>query len=141
MTVEDGPSKQVRLTGRVVAALEDLPAEMGASVAQAIERIGKEHGESFKPPDGGAGEHYRVMVPDNDEAPVVVYRQDDSGYLVTGLTKRADYKTYVRAEPQAPFLDTPVGQAAMLAGGALLVIYLLSRSRGSGSAGSTGAAA
>src|SRR5713226_5734565 len=127
MPVESGTSKRVRLTSRVISALEDLPAEVTGSVVRAIERIGKEEGESFEPPDGGAGERYMVMVPDDDQAPVVVYRQDESGYLVTGLTKRADYKTYIRPEPPAAFLDTPAGQAALLAGRALLILYLLSR--------------
>jgi hypothetical protein len=117
-----------------------LPCLIIPSAARTIGRIGKEEGEPFKPPDGGAGERYMVMVPDDDEAPVVVYRQDESGYLVTGLMKRADYKTYLRPEPPAAFLDTPAGQAALLAGGALLVLYLLNRKQG-GSAGSAGTAA
>ena len=141
MPAKSDSSKRVRLTSRVVSALEDLPSEVAASVARAIERIGKEEGEPFKPADGSTGERYMVMVPDDDKAPVVLYRQEDSGYLVTGLAKRADYKTYIRPEPSTGFLDTPAGQAVLIAGGALLIAYLLSRSRGGGSAGSPGTVA
>jgi hypothetical protein len=87
-----------------------MPAKVAGSVARAIQRIGKEEGQPFESPDGGAGESYKVMVPDDDQAPVVVYRQDDDGYLVTGLTKRADYRTYTRADPYVSLFDTPAGR-------------------------------
>jgi len=126
---------QVRLTSRVVSALEELPDEVAASVAAAIGRIGIEPGSTFTPPDGPVGERYMVMVPDHDHAPVVVYREDDSGYLVTGLAKRADFKTYTRAEPAGSFFDSPVGNAALIAAGAALLAWLLSRPKTGGSAG------
>lgn len=140
MPTKDSTAKRVRMTSRVVSTLEELPAEQAASVARAIDRIGEEEGTAFKLPGSRAGEHYMVMIPDHEEAPVVVYRQDASGYLITGLVKRADYRTYTHPEPATPFLDTPVGQAALVAGGALVVAYLLSRARGS-STGSAGTAA
>lgn len=143
MRAETGSSRRVRLTGRVVSALEELPAEVAASIAEAIESIGDKEGKEFKPPDGSTGERYMVMIPDHDEAPVVVYRSDGDGYLVTGLMKRADYKTYIRPVPSTSLfdaLDTPV-EAALLVGGALLIAYLLSRSKAGGSGGSMGTAA
>jgi hypothetical protein len=144
MPAKSSSSQQVRVTSRVVSELEELPADQAASAARAIERIGKEEGLPFEPPDGSAGERYMVMVPDHDEAPVVVYRQDENGYLVTGLTKRADFNTYVRPEPSGGFLDSPVGQAALIAGGAALILWLRSRSKTGGGASSaetqTGAA-
>ena len=133
-------ANRVRMTNRVVSALEGLPSDQVASTARAIDRIGKEPGTPFRP-RGSGGEHYMVMVPDHDEAPVVVYRHDEDGYLITGLVKRADYKTYTHPEPSTGFLDTPVGQAALLAGGALLIAYLLSRGKGGSPAGSAGTAA
>jgi hypothetical protein len=139
MPVGSGTSKRVRLTHRVISALEDLPTRVAGSVAQAIQRIGKEEGEPFESSDGSAGDRHMVMVPDDDQAPVVVYRQDEDGYLVTGLTKRADYRTYTHVEPSAAFLDSPAGQAALLAGGALLILYLLNR-KGDSSAGAGTAA-
>lgn len=137
MPAKSGSSTHVRAPSRVVAALEELPPDVAASVARAIEQIGREDGEPFRPPDGQVGERYMAMVPDHDEAPVVVYREDNSGYLITGLTKRADYRTYKHSEPPQTFLDTPAGQAALIAGGALLIFWLISRAKG-GSAGSTG---
>lgn len=135
MPGKPSPPTQVRVTSRVVSALEDLPPEVAASVAAAIRRIGIEAGVPFTPPDGPSGERYLVMVPDHDEAPVVVYRQDDSGYLVTGLTKRADFKTYTQTEPAGSFLDSPVGQAALIGVGAALLAWLLSRAKTGGSTG------
>jgi ABC-type xylose transport system permease subunit len=50
------------------------------------------------------------MVSDNSQAPVVVYRIDRDGHLVTGLAKRADYGTYVQTERTESFLVTLAGQ-------------------------------
>jgi len=138
---QSASSTQVRVTSRVVSELDDLPSEVAASVARAIERIGKAEGQPFSPPDARKDERYLAMVPDHDEAPVVVYREDKDGYLVTGLAKRADFRTYIHTEPSESFLDTPVGQAALVGGGALLIMWLLNRAKSGGSTGSAGTAA
>jgi hypothetical protein len=140
MSEQSASSAPVRVTSRVVSELDDLTPDAAASVARAIERIGKEEGEPFSPPDAREDERYLVMVPDRDEAPIVVYRKDKNGYLVTGLAKRADFKTYT-AEPSESFLDTPIGQAALAAGGTLLITWLLNRARSRGSTGSAGTVA
>jgi hypothetical protein len=130
----------VRMTNRVVTALEELPSDQAASVAQAIDRIGHTEGTPFRP-RGEADQSYMVMVPNHDAAPVVLYRHEDGGYLVTGLVKRVDYRTYTRSESPTAFLDSPAGQAALIAGGALVIAYLLSRGKNAGSGGPSGAAA
>lgn len=127
MPVAGGPPARVRLTGRVVDALKALPPRQAESVARAIGRIGKEDGEPFEPPDVGVGERYMAMIPDDDAAPVVLYRETDSGYLVTGLSKREAYNTYTRADEPA-FFDTPTGKAILLAAAAVAFGILVGRS-------------
>jgi hypothetical protein len=65
------------------------------------------------------------MVPDDDHAPVVMYRDaDDGGYLVTALVDRATYKTYEIAE-QPGFLQSTTFKAAVGAVAATAVGILL----------------
>jgi hypothetical protein len=143
MPAQDGASKRARMTSRVVSALEELPDDQAASVAQAIDRITHEDGKPFKPRDAADGERYMVMVPSHRAAPVVLYREDDEGYLITGLLKRADYRTYTQPPSPTGFLDSPAGQAALIAAGALVIAYLLSRGKSGSpteSAGTTASA-
>jgi len=110
-----------------VDALKALPPRLAESVARAIERIGKQVGEPFEPPDGPAGVRYMAMIPDDDTAPVVVYKETDNGYLVTGLSKREAYNTYTRAD-QPAFFDTSTGKAILPAAAAVGLGVLVSRS-------------
>ncbi len=123
----------VRLAKPVVETLRTLPADQAAAVARAVRRIGITEGV---PLPGNEGKHYMVMVPDDDHAPVVIYRQlppiEGGGYLVTALSDRATFNAYDGSE-QSAFLDTPAGRALLaLAGIAAAVIGLRAASRSGG---------
>ena len=136
MPVATGQPAKVRLANPVVEELRALPPEKAAAVARAIQSIGTADGSPLGPPDD-QGRQYLVMVPGDDRAPVVIYRQllDDEGggYLVTGLSDRSTYDTYVRAE-QSGVLDSPAAQA-VLAGAAVAAAigYALGSRSGKGS--------
>jgi len=90
---ENGQSN-VRMTPAAIDALHELARPQAESVARAIAAIGQTEGKPVAAPEGN-GRQYLAMVPDDDEAPVVMYREaDDGGYLVTNLVDRATYKTY-----------------------------------------------
>jgi hypothetical protein len=118
---QDHPSpSNVRLASPVVAAMRgELPRHQAESVARAIRRIGVEDGEPLAPggpnevlPDDGR--KYMVMIPDDRDAPVVVFRLlekvEGGGYLVTGLADRKTYDAWARAR-QPSFFETPSGRA------------------------------
>lgn len=121
----------VRVSGSVVEALKKLPRNRAQSVAAAIQRIGPDVGRPLKiQQPGGAKGPYLAITPDDDAAPVVIYRRlasdEDEGYLVTALVGRDEYAGYERAERRG-ILDTPVGRFLMgVAAGA--VTYGLLRS-------------
>jgi hypothetical protein len=113
-----------------VRALQALPSDQAASVAAAIEKIGKEEGTHLGVPDAG-DDPLQVMVPDDDQAPVVVYQQrpklEGGRYLVTALLERSVYNTYAdTGEPG--FLETPLGKAILFGAAGLALAYLLGRS-------------
>ncbi len=115
----------VRVTPAAVAALDKLEPPQAESVARAIAAIGQVEGKPVEAPDE-AGRKYLAMVPDDQTAPVVMYRvADDNGYLVTTLVDRATYKTYEKAERLPSFLSsatfrTAAGAVAAAAIGAIL---------------------
>jgi hypothetical protein len=125
----------VRLAKAVIEALRELPPRLAAVVARAIQRIGAEPGVSLRiQAPGNGGKPYMAMVPGDDAAPVVIYRElspDEGGdYLVTGLGDREAYVAYESAEQQG-FLDTPAGHALiLLAVGAAVAIALRAAARG-----------
>lgn len=96
---ENGQSN-VRMTPSAVEALHGLERPQAESVARAIAAIGQTEGKPVaSPPDADNGRKYFAMVPDDEAAPVVMYRQaEGNGYLVTALVDRATYKTYEIAE-------------------------------------------
>lgn len=105
----------VRMAKPAVEALQDLPREQATAVARAVRLIGTTEGVPLQLP-GQDQEHYLVIVPDDDHAPVVVYRQrpkvEGGGYLVTGLLDRDAYNAYAHAgEPG--FFDTAAGKAVL----------------------------
>jgi hypothetical protein len=129
----DGMHVNVRMAKPAVDALHDLPVRQERAVAQAIRLIGIKAGVSLEPP-GDDGMQYMVMIPDDDHAPVVIYRErpklEGGGYLVTGLLDRDTYSTYTRTA-QPGFLETPAGKAvlgAIAVGAAAIGFSLGSRS-------------
>ncbi len=94
----DKGQSNVRMTPAAIDALHELARPQAESVAHAIAAIGQAPGKPVAAPEGN-GRQYLAMVPDEDTAPVVMYREsDDGGYLVTALVDRATYKTYEIAE-------------------------------------------
>jgi hypothetical protein len=116
---ENGQSS-VRMTPAAIDALHGLARPQGESVARAIASIGETPGNPVAAPEGavaapeGNGRQYLAMVPDDDSAPVVMYREsDDGGYLVTALVDRDTYKTYEIAENGHGFLQSTTFKATV----------------------------
>lgn len=131
---ENGQSN-VRMTPAAIDALHGLARPQAESVARAIAAIGKAPGRPVKAPDGN-GRQYLAMVPDDDEAPVVMYREaDDKGYLVTALVDRATYKTYEIAETGHGFFQSNTFKAAVSAVAAAAVGVILGSRAGRSSFG------
>src|SRR5208282_6064802 len=90
----------VRMAPSAVEALRALPSDQTASVARAIRRIGIDPGVPLAGSGDSDQHEAMVMIPDDDNAPVVIYRQrppvEGGGYFVTGLTERSTYDTYTR---------------------------------------------
>ena len=128
---ENGQSN-VRMTPAAIDALHALPRPQAESVARAIAAIGQVAGNPVVAPEEGNGRQYLAMVTDDDNAPVVMYREaDDGGYLVTALVDRATYKTYEIAEQRHGFLQSTTFRAAVGAVAAAAVgIILGSRATG-----------
>lgn len=124
------PVASVRMASPAVEALHALPAEQAAAVAAAIRRIGTSEGVPFGPP-GDDGTQLMVTIPDDDDAPVVIYRQppklEGGGYRVTGLLSRDAYNAYTRSEKPGLF-DTPAGKTLLGLGVGAAIVYALSRS-------------
>jgi hypothetical protein len=120
---DNGPSN-VRMTPAAIDALHHLARPQAEAVARAIASIGQAEGKPVAAPAVN-GRSYLAMVPDDDDAPVVMYRQaEDNGYLVTALVDRATYKTYEIAEQpsflQSATFKTAVGAVAAAAIGIIL---------------------
>jgi hypothetical protein len=115
VSTESGQAN-VRMTPAAIDALHELARPLAEAVARAIAAIGQTEGKPVVAPEGnGNGRQYLAMVPDDDEAPVVMYRKDDEGgYLVTALVDRATYQTYEIAE-QPGFLQSTTFKAAVAA--------------------------
>jgi hypothetical protein len=122
----------VRMTPTAIDALRGLARPQAESVARAIAAIGQTEGKPVAIPadaqqenGNGNGRQYLALVPDDDHAPVVMYRAaDDGGYLVTALVDRATYKTYEIAE-QPGFLQSTTFKAAVGAAAATALGILL----------------
>jgi hypothetical protein len=129
---ENGQSN-VRMTPAAIDALRKLARPQAESVARAIATIGQVEGRPVAEPEGN-GRQYFAMVPDDDGAPVVMYREaDDGGYLVTALVDRATYKTYEIAERPGFLQSTTFRSAVGAVAAAAIGIILGSRGRGSSS--------
>lgn len=122
---EGGPSN-VRMTPAAIDALHELARPRAESVARAIAAIGQTPGKPVEAPNGnGNGRQYLAMVPDDDTAPVVMYRQsEDNGYLVTALVDRDTYQTYEITE-QPSFLRSNTFKTAVSAVAAAAIGIIL----------------
>ena len=122
---EHGPSN-VRMTPAAIDALHTLARPQAESVARSIAAIGQVPGKPVEaPPGNGNGRQYLAIVPDEDEAPVVMYREaEDNGYLVTALVDRDTYQTYEIAE-QPSFLRSSTFRAAVGAVAAAAISIIL----------------
>lgn len=121
---ENGESN-VRMTPAAIDALHGLARPRAESAARAIAAIGHVPGKPVAVPEGN-GRQYLAMVPDDDSAPVVMYREsDDGGYLVTALVDRDTYKTYEIAENGHSFLQSTTFKAAVGAVAAAVVGVIL----------------
>ena len=130
MTMQSGQSN-VRMTPAAVDALHKLARPQAESVARAIASIGQAEGKPVVAP-GENDAKYLALAPDNEDAPVVMYRAtDDGGYLVTALVDSATYKTYEIAEHsflQSATFKTAVGGVAAAAIGISLGSRAVGRS-------------
>jgi hypothetical protein len=122
---DSGPS-DVRMTPAAIDALHKLARPQAESVARAIAAIGQTPGNPVVAPNGnGNGKNYLAIVPEDDKAPVVMYRRsDDNGYLVTALVDRDTYQTYEIAE-QPSFLQSRTFRAAVSAVAAAAIGIIL----------------
>jgi hypothetical protein len=122
---DSGPSN-VRMTPAAIDALRKLARPQAESVARAIAAIGQTRGNPVVAPNGnGNGKTYLAIVPGDDKAPVVMYRQsDDNGYLVTALVDRDTYQTYEIAE-QPSFLQSRTFKTAVSAVAAAAIGIIL----------------
>lgn len=122
----------VRMTPSAVEALRDLARPQAESVARAIATIGQTEGRLVVvPPDSDNGRRYFAMVPDSDDAPVVMYRPANSkGYLVTALVDRDTYKTYEIAERPGFLQSNYFKTAAASVVAAAIGVILGARPRG-----------
>jgi hypothetical protein len=130
---ENGQSN-VRMTLAAIDALHELARPQAESVARAIAAIGQTPGKAVATPEGN-GRQYLAMVPDDDTAPVVMYRESDGGFLVTALVDRDTYKTYEIAENGHGFLQSNTFKAAVSAVAAAVVGVILGSRAGRSSLG------
>lgn len=131
VTTDGGPSN-VRMTPAAIGALHELARPQAESVARAIAAIGQVPGKPVEAPNGnGNGRQYLAMVPGDDKAPVVMYRQsEDYGYLVTALVDRDTYQTYEIAEQPGFLRSTTFRTAVGAVTAAAIGIILGSRAGG-----------
>jgi hypothetical protein len=122
---DSGPSN-VRMTPAAIGSLRELARPEAESVARAIAAIGQIRGNPVVAPNGnGNGKNYLAIVPEDDKAPVVMYRHaDDNGYLVTALVDRDTYQTYEIAE-QPSFLQSRTFKTAVSAVAAAAIGIIL----------------
>jgi hypothetical protein len=116
------------MTPAAIDALHELARPRAESVARAIAAIGQTPGKPVEAPNGygnGNGRQYLAMVPDDDTAPVVMYREaEDNGYLVTALVDRDTYQTYEITE-QPSFLRSVTFKTAVSAVAAAAIGIIL----------------
>jgi hypothetical protein len=113
----DSKAPEVRLSVPVIDALHGLSDAHKRSVAAAIRSIRPGVGEPLYINNRSAGSEagrYRVVVPGDSDAPVVIFRElassERGDFLVTALTDRKIFNDYQRAEREGA-LDNKAAQA------------------------------
>jgi hypothetical protein len=116
------PASDVVVARTVIDQMHRLPPPQAAAVARAIQSIGHARGEPIRieaadiPPDAS----YFTLVPDDDQAPVIIYRTIPPGsevrWRVTALVSREDYRKYREAERRG-LLDDPTVKTIIRAAG------------------------
>ncbi len=131
----DDSAGSIRVAQTVLRDLEELSeedADAASAVRQAIDSIGKVPGEPFRVNLGSESRwKYRAMVPTREAAPVVIYRRDGDGWLVTALISREAFQRQKQAETQVT-ISSGVGLGAVI-GSAIAVGDIIRR--GSGGSG------
>lgn len=93
---------EIWLTEAARSALARLPRAQAQAVNRAIREIPSKPGRRLRIPGAPPAEPFLAAVPENREAPVVVYRrstpEEDGDWLVVSLMNRGDYYTACRAE-------------------------------------------
>jgi hypothetical protein len=119
--------------------LRSMDRPEAATVTRTILRIPKAKGKPIQldVPNDPADREYLALLPTNPEAPVVIYRRDGDGWLVTALMDRDKYRAYRQAE-RTGLLDDPVVRFAAAAALVAAGIGILAGSR-AGQGSNTGA--
>ena len=130
----------VQVAQPVLRKLRSMERQVAAAVTRTILRIPQDTGKPIRldVPDDPPGREYLALLPDLQEAPAVIYRRENPGWLVTALMDRDKYRAYRQAE-QKGLLDDPVVRFAATAALVAAGIYLAGRALGQGSGGGTGA--
>lgn len=118
-TSANGAHPQVRVAAPVVTQMRKMPRAQAAAAARAIEGIGPDIGTPLRiPTPGNPGGRYLALVPDDPQAPVVLYRPlshgEGCGYFVAALASRETYDAFRRAEREG-LLETALGKALLAA--------------------------
>jgi hypothetical protein len=119
----------VEVAETVVRRMEELNPQQAEAVAHAIAAVSKDKGTPIRIdlPNGPPSRPYKALLPDDPNAPVVIYRSADGGtWLVAALLDRDKYKAYRQAE-RANLLDDPAFKALIMGALGILGIYLISR--------------
>ena len=122
-----GQNPDVRLSVPAVQTLRALGDSQKQSVAAAVRRIRPGAGKPLLMNNrslGTEGGQYRVIVPDDNDTPVVIFRElgssEQGDFLVTAITDRQVFNDYERAERQGmlnnkvlqAWVDVAVGNAS-----------------------------
>jgi hypothetical protein len=112
-TRSQADGNDVRLSRLAADTLHELSDDAAETVAETIDRIGVDRGQSLKIPRSKTGGTFYAMVPTDKDGPVVIYRRlapdEGEGFLVTAIINRQEYVGYLQAERRGA-LDTPLGQ-------------------------------
>ena len=111
-----GARSDIRFSQPAIAAMEALPESQVPAVAEAIKLIGEARPDKvlkITAPEMPS-ERYKVMIPHDHRAPIVMYRSltqtEGGGYLVAALVPGETYEKY---EGVDEVLGTPRGQQGL----------------------------
>jgi hypothetical protein len=118
-TPASAPASDVVVARTVIVQMRELPPIQAASVVRAIHTIGEVGGEPIRFEAEGIppGTSHFALAPDDDQAPVIIYRTvpgETGKWRVTTLLSRDDYREYREAERRG-LLDDPTVQTLIKA--------------------------